>query len=146
METPDILNSKSLKVFIKGTLVLIGLFFALSCGVAALLICFGKNIECNVFALILILIILPLIIFLTVFLRFSCLVKSYYESSSIKEKEFSLREEFILKKDIIKIIGEMCNTSAKSIKSDCEKNEKILEEIKDILKQFLEKSSGDKKS
>jgi len=45
MNLPDILNSKSLKAFIKGSLVLIGLFFILSCGVAVLLFSFDKKIE-----------------------------------------------------------------------------------------------------
>ena len=45
METPDILNSKAVKAFIKGSLVLIGLFFVLSCGVAVLLFPFDKNLK-----------------------------------------------------------------------------------------------------
>jgi len=45
MEMPDILNSKSVKGFIKGSLVLIGLFVVLYCGVAILLFSFNKNIE-----------------------------------------------------------------------------------------------------
>jgi len=44
MET-DILNSKALKAFIKGSLTLIGLFFVLSCVVVVLLFPFDKKIE-----------------------------------------------------------------------------------------------------
>jgi len=43
MKTPDIFYSKVLKVFIKGSFVLIGLFFALSCIVAVLLFSFDKS-------------------------------------------------------------------------------------------------------
>jgi len=45
MRMPDVLNSKSIKIFIRGTFVLIGLFFVLSCVVAVFLICFDKDIE-----------------------------------------------------------------------------------------------------
>lgn len=41
----NILNSKVLKVFIKGSLTLIGLFFVLSCVVAVLLFPFDKKLE-----------------------------------------------------------------------------------------------------
>jgi len=47
MGTQDIFNSKSLKSFIKGSLVLIGLFFVLSCVVAAYLFPFDQKIEVN---------------------------------------------------------------------------------------------------
>jgi len=193
METPDILNSKSLKGFIKGSLVLIGLFFILSFGVAALLIYFDKNIdanknieidnnnetgnnsendrnvkiekkieigkniditkhieidnndnkininkniktgkyfECKVFALILTLIILPLIIFLTVFLKFSFLVKSYYESSSIKDVDS------LIKKYKTKVMGEACLIVARAIKPDSEKDFRELQNIVEIFEQF----------
>jgi len=45
MENSEVTNSKSFKVFIKGSLVLIGLFFALSCIVTVLLFHFDKNYE-----------------------------------------------------------------------------------------------------
>ena len=45
METQDILNSKSVKGFIKGSLVLVGLFAILYCGVAAILIYFDKDVD-----------------------------------------------------------------------------------------------------
>jgi hypothetical protein len=49
MGMPDVLNSKSFKAFIKGSLVLIGLFFALSCGVTVLLFHLDKNYTiCNI--------------------------------------------------------------------------------------------------
>jgi len=44
---PDILNSKSVKGFIKGSLVLIGLFAVLYCGVAVFLLNSGDKIEIN---------------------------------------------------------------------------------------------------
>jgi hypothetical protein len=47
METPEIINAKSLKWFIKGSLTLIGLLFILSFGVTALLLCSDKNVDTN---------------------------------------------------------------------------------------------------
>jgi hypothetical protein len=47
MEMPDILKSKSVKGFIKGSLVLIGLFAVLYCGVAVFLLNSGDKIEIN---------------------------------------------------------------------------------------------------
>jgi len=163
MDTRDIIYSKSLKSFIKGSLVLIGLFAVLYCGVAALLICFNKNIECNVFALILILIVLPLIIFLTVFLRFSCLVKYYYEKiyipscnkhediiCKIKEEtarqmnkanenilETQKNEANLLNKRKIEVLGDVCLAVAKSIKPDLRINEDELQKlVKEMFEQF----------
>jgi len=108
MKIPVIFNPKSVKGFIKGSLVLIGLFAVLYCGVAVFVLNSGdkldsnKNIETNknieagknikidkkeiskkidykAFALILILTILPLMIFFFIFFKFSSLVKSYYK-------------------------------------------------------------------
>jgi len=121
MKTSDILISKSLKVFIKGSLVLIGLFAILYCGIIALLLrpdknfdisknietsknidkyndnnelgknneitknviidkknVTGRNIEDNVLILIFSLVGLPIVVFVIVFFRFSCLLKFYY--------------------------------------------------------------------
>jgi len=47
METPDILNSKSARGLIKGSLLLIGLFAVLYCGVAVFLLNFEDKIETN---------------------------------------------------------------------------------------------------
>lgn len=46
METQDILNSKAVKEFIKGSLLLVGLFIVLSFGLAALVLLFGANLDC----------------------------------------------------------------------------------------------------
>jgi len=62
-EKKDILNSKSLKVFIKSSFVIIGLFVVLSYGVVTLLVLrFCDNPECKVNLLILIFAIIPLIV------------------------------------------------------------------------------------
>ena len=45
MRMRDVSNSKELKVFVKGSFVLIGLIFILSYGLAALLLNFDRNIE-----------------------------------------------------------------------------------------------------
>jgi len=64
METPDILNSKAVKAFIKGSLVLIGLFAVLYCGIVVLVLRFADKLNCMIFALIIILVSLPIIVFL----------------------------------------------------------------------------------
>jgi len=117
METQDILNSKSVKLLIKGSLVIIGLFIVLYCSVTVFLLHYvnkfesNKNIEISrnnetdksdknneiekkvvtskknvisnyfeykIFILILVLLCLPILVFLIIFLRFSCLLKLYY--------------------------------------------------------------------
>jgi len=163
MKTSDILISKSLKGFIKGSLVLTGFSFVLSFGVAALLICLNENIGCNVFALICFLIILPLIIFLIVFFRFSCLAKCYYEKMYIpscikheyitckireeidrqmnKEKENILEtqknEETLLNRCKIEVMGDVCLAVAKALKPDLRINEDELQKlVKEMFEQF----------
>ena len=131
METPDNHNSKSLKVFIKGSLALIGLFFTLSCGVAALLICFGSNLENNVSTLIIVIaiqLLILLVFMLIIFIRFSCLVKYYYEKIYIPL--FNKKEEIVFKEHKLKMMSEACIILAKSIKPDSDKNV-------DVLKEFL---------
>ena len=124
MEMQNITNSKELKGFVKGIFVIVGLFGVLYCGVAVLFFLFCKNSEGNAFLggyafiLILVLVILPLLVFLTVVLRFSCLVKLYYDklygSSGIN------CEGTLLKKYRIKMIGKTCLILAKSLKPNSE--------------------------
>ena len=118
MDNQGVFNTKSLKSFIKGSLVLIGLFAILYCGVIALFLTFDRNIDTSksienskdiykdnevyknqelskkivnkkrdimeknldnkVLVLIYFLVLLPILTFLTIFLRFSCLVKLHY--------------------------------------------------------------------
>ena len=47
MKIKEIMKSKSLKVFIKGSLIIIGLIIVLYCSVAMLLIHFCKDFEIN---------------------------------------------------------------------------------------------------
>jgi len=174
MDLKDILNSKSLKSFIKGSLVLIGLFAVLYCGVVVVLFSFGKNIEtikisdCKTFALILILTILPLVVFLTIFFKFSCFLKSNNKSpcnkyedilhqmkaiemvlcemQKSKEDLFKTQknEETHLKMEKIRVIGEACLTIAKSIKLDTGKNEEALKELIKMLDLFSKLSFKEK--
>jgi len=175
METPDILNSKSLKGFIKGSLVLVGLFAVLYCGIFALLlrsdkiIDIGKNIENYVIVLIFFLVCLPILVFIAVFLRFSCLAKCYYDKIYVsscnkheyiickireeiicqmnKEKENILEtqknEETLLNKRKIEVMGDVCLAVAKAIKPDYEKNDVALDKIKDMLGMLSKIGSGE---
>jgi len=130
-ETQKIPNLKSLKLLIKGSLVIIGLFIVLYCSVAVILLHFGenleskknieissnngndkgnenneigkkividknimsKNFEYKIFILILVLIGLPILVFIIVFFRFSCLLKFY----CIKLSDSLDNEGFLLK-------------------------------------------------
>ena len=83
METHDILNLKSLKLLIKGSLVIIVSFAVLYCSVVVILLHLEKDIGIckdlgsNVFKLILILVIscIPLIVFFFVFFGFFYFLK-----------------------------------------------------------------------
>ena len=192
---PEVLNSKSVKGFIKGSLVLIGLFFVLSCVVAVIVLNFGdkfeisKNIENvktdkekseggenngigkkividkkyiigkNNCTLIFILVV-PLIVFLLVFFKISCLVKSYYEKlygndgvvvkinaleKKIQNFETQNFEKHKHKMQEIKAIIEACQILAKTIKPDSEKKEDALNKLLEkILEIFSKKCSEDK--
>jgi len=130
MENTDTFNSKSVKGFIKGSLVLIGLFAVLYCSVAVLLLLFGNNFgkkEC----LLIIVLVVPIIVFILVFFRFSYLVKSYYEN--IFRSSRNKTEENILKEYKIKVMSQVCHLLAKVIKPDSEKN---VEALKELIKEI----------
>jgi len=136
METEkiDFFNSKSLKVFIKGSLVIIGLFVILYCCVAVLLLYFGNNLNNNAFILILILAI-PLIIFL-VFLYFA---NSYCGFFGIKCNGTLLKTH---KKEAI---TEACFLVAKTLKLDSGKNKEALQNLlKEMLLLLLKTGTEDK--
>ena len=136
METPDALNSKLLKLFTRGSLVIISLFFVLYCGVTAFLLYFCNKNQNNDIALILLLTIIPLLLFLTLFLIFSCLVKSYFESICIKN------EEYFFRMHKIKVMGEVCLTLAKDIKIDsCRNLEAAQKFLRENLGSFLKADS-----
>ena len=213
MDIPNILNSKSIKGFVKSSLLLIGLFAVLYCGVAALLFSSYKNIESNknieksknidkiknienindgnnelvenkevskeninkkrnvigkdiddkVLVLSYFLLFLPIIIFITVFLRFSYLVKSYnkklfgsscdegvffklinIEAENLEKKKLETKnlEDQNLEKDRNRkqefdLTIEACQILIKTFKSDSDKEEKALQELKDMLERFI---------
>jgi len=141
MKTPEILNSKSLKGFIKGSLALIGLYVVLSFGVSAFIIysdkyyeinkninnnknyegekniLISKIIDCKSFLLILILTIPPLIIFVIIFFKFSRFMESYCKSP--------------------------CNNYEEII-SQIKENRNVLTDIKRIEDDILEKKKEEK--
>jgi len=136
MEMTDILNSKLLKVFIKGSFVVISLSFVLFFGVVAILLIRGVELNCKIFILILFLAI-PLIFFLLVLLKFLDLVKPHYNSSGNVNKEPLIK---ILK------IGTIINTCIKMIsviKPDSVKEGETLQKsFKEIL-ELLQKTSSE---
>jgi len=163
MEMPDILKSKSVKGFIKGSLVLIGLFAVLYCGSAVFLLHFEDKIDYKIFILFLILAIIPLIIFFFVFLKISFFVRSYYkklygssdnegayikiqglELEKLKEQNHEKHELEINKlkeqnceKDKIQemeMMIEICQMVVKAINPDSGKNGDILH---NLLKEIL---------
>jgi len=136
METPNNFNEKSLKGFIKGSLVIAGLYFVLSYGVITLLVSKDiNNLDCKVFSLIIIFAILPLI----VFFGLSFLVKSFYRSLCNKYEVPLLK---IHKKEAI---VEACLMVAKALKLDSGKDGNALQNLlKELLLLFLNIGSEEK--
>jgi len=132
MGMPDVLNSKVLKLFIKGSLVVTGLFVVLYCGVAMLALfscckCVKSVCENNVWPLIAVLVI-PLLVFLTVFLKFTCLVKLHYEK--FYGPSCVIYKGTLFKRPKIEVTGETSLMMA--IKTDSEKDRESLKELKEI--------------
>jgi len=139
MEIQDILNSKAVKAFIKGLLVIIGLFGVLYCSIATLLLLCGENLGNKGCALIFALTI-PLIVLLIFLLVVFCFInKKLCGSSKYKEtllkmykeevKNEANRKETLLKLNEIEVVGEACLIVAKAIKPDSEKNVQALKEL-----------------
>ena len=91
-EKKDILNSKSLKLFIKSSLVIIGIFVVLYCGNVALLLHFGKNFEYDFYKMVIILG-SPIIFFIFILIGFSCLINkmSYWFTGNKKDDEINMK-------------------------------------------------------
>ena len=138
MKMSDILKSKLLKIFIKGSLTVIGISFVLFfCVVALLLLHSGNNLDWKVFILILV-IAIPLIVFLLVLLNIIGLLKSQYNSSGNTNKEPLIK---ILKMETtintcIKIINAVIPDSGKEA-------EKLHKSFKEILELLAKISSED---
>jgi uncharacterized BrkB/YihY/UPF0761 family membrane protein len=92
METQDILNSKSLKRFIKGSFVIIGLFAVLSFGIATLVLYYNDFLIDKAITLILIIAFFILFFLLIIYFSFYYLVndnyKKLYEDLYIKNEEY----------------------------------------------------------
>ena len=152
MKTQDVSNSKVLKGFTKGSLVIIGLFVVLYCGIAALVLNSGTDFRDKISTLILILVLASLPIIL--FFGFLYFVKSYYKklfgSLGIKY------EEIHHKVHKLKKMLRACPIAVKAIKPDsekcCEELQNQLKGIKEILERLLKSleekgsSSGNKKT
>jgi len=77
MDVSDVLNSKAVKAFVKGSFVVIGLFAVLYCGAAGLLLLrFGHKLGDKFFCVFIFVLAIPLIAFV-IFLIFFCSLKSY---------------------------------------------------------------------
>ena len=153
METPDILNSKVLKVFTKRSLVVIGLFVVFYCGVAAFILYFCNNsgandCKLNVPCVILLIgiLLVSLFVFLLFFSKFSFLVKMNYK----KLYNFShFKEENQLKTHKTEVPCEAC-LMVETIKFDSEKvmetfQKQLLETIKECCKGVKELITETKK-
>ena len=140
METPEVLNSKVLKAFTRGSFVIIGLFVVLYCVVVfALVIHFGANFDGKAINSILVLaipLIIFLIIFLVVFFGFLCLVKSYYDKSC--RSSCIICEGTFLKMHKFEAMLDACLILVKTIKSDSGKDECTLQKL---IEKILEQSS-----
>ena len=146
METQDIFNSKMIKLFTKGLLVITGIFACLSYGVIFLLLHHATaELEKELCTFISIFTCIPIIVFLLVFFGFSCLVKSYYEklygSSDSKGIIIKLQKHEMQKYKMQKLdtLIESCLTVMKTIKPDSEKNfEVLLKKLKKIINLLSE--------
>jgi len=124
-EKKDILNSKSLKVFIKNSLFIIGLFVVLYCGNVALLLHFGKNFGYDFYKMGIILG-SPIIVLILILINFSCFVKkmSYWFTGNKKDEEINLNN-----------INEILNT-LNILKSNFVKEEEPIK--KNLQNKFFE--------
>jgi heme/copper-type cytochrome/quinol oxidase subunit 2 len=87
METPDILNSKSVKKYVKNSFVIMGLFIVLSFVFAIFTIIYCKNLTSNTVILIYIYTIIPLLIFGGLIFLMKQHLNKLYGSSKSKNKE-----------------------------------------------------------
>jgi len=126
----DILDSKAVKIFIRGLLVIIGLFGFLSYVIAALLLYSGMDFDCKVFLFILILPILPIVVLLLWFFLFAN--KKPNESASDIEDNSS-------KKQMLEVMGNTFNLIARAIKPDSEKTIEVLQKLLIEMPEMLSK-------
>jgi len=131
MESQDILNSKAVKAFIKGLLVIIGLFGVLSYGIVAFLLHSDGLPDCWVIALIYVLTVLPLIVFIVFLYLLNLHCKKVFWFSCINY--IGLRHKM---HKIKKTINDM--------KLDSEKDRKVLQKIEKMLEPSSKTNSEDK--
>jgi len=123
----------------------------------------GKDIDDKVLVLIYFLVFLPILVFITFFLRFYFFVKSHYkklygslcdegaffkfkkmEIENIEKKKQEInniekqnQEKYRHKEQEFNMVVEACRILIKTIKSDSDKDEKALQELKDMLDLFI---------
>ena len=137
METSEILNSKAVKAFIKGMLVLIGLFAVLYCGIDALILILRKALE-DKFCTIIFALVSPIVAFSIVFFGFSCFVKRLLFGSSGNE-------EVLINRQKMKILSDGFFRIVEAIKPDSVKDKEALSGLlKDMLVLISEISSEEK--
>jgi ABC-type uncharacterized transport system fused permease/ATPase subunit len=140
METQDILNSKAVKAFIKGLLVIIGLFAALYCGIDTLVLIYQKALELKSCTIILALV-SPIIAISIVLFGFLYFVKKLLFGSSGNKHVSSLIKIHNNIGQIIKVY----NTVAEALESVSEEDVKILQGLlKDIFERNSKKSIEEK--
>jgi hypothetical protein len=151
MEKRDVLNSKAVKRFTRGSFVSLGLLVVLSYGFAALvLLCGGENLGNNVFVIILlsVLVVSPAIAFFVFFCQVKWLLAALY--SKHDERLFEIRkleieeetrlkkehDEHLLKTRKLEIAGEACIVVAKAIKFDSVIKTDVLTRLEQMLDKF----------
>jgi len=127
-KTSDILKSKSLKSLIKGSLVILGLFIVLYCGIDILLLLFSKKFEYNLCKLIIFLV-SPIIALFCFF----CSVNKmsyWFKGDKNDDKTFNAKNT--------KLIINVCNIIIKALNANLvKKDESFKNMIIEILEQYF---------
>jgi len=126
METEkiDILKSKSLKEFIKGSFVIIGLFVVLYCCIDMFVIFFGKNFEYNIITLYIILGSPIIVFFIVLFWFFYFINKMTYWFTGNKSDDITFNMKNI--NEFIKTLKDLNPNSFK-------KNDTLKERLQNLL-------------
>jgi len=124
----DILKSKSLKSLINGSLVILGLFIVLYCGIDILLLLFSKKFEYNLCKLIIFLV-SPIIAFFCFF----CAVNKmsyWFKGDKNDNKTFNKKNT--------KLIIKVCNIIIKALNKKLVKDDESFKNmIIEILEQYF---------
>ena len=135
-EISDILKSKSLKVFIKRSFIIIGLFVFLYCGVDTLILLFGNNFQYNLIILGIILL-SPIIVFFIILFWFLSFVNKISYWFTCNKDDLII---FNMKKidEFIKIINSLNSNIDKkngTLKEELQK--KLIESFDECIKKLF---------